>query len=97
MVEVQFSTVEVDGVDEVLFVAEAAGRGFGPLDFGVKAFAQGVGNRVSDVRKRTPEPLLTHGLPSLFSVSEPARGDRFDGSQEQRGVANVMAESVASV
>jgi hypothetical protein len=41
--------VEVDRVDEVLFVAEAAGRVLHPLDLGVDGFAGRVGDAVLEV------------------------------------------------
>jgi hypothetical protein len=43
--EVQTSTVEVDRVDEVLFVPECSSGIFHPLDLGVERFTGGTGNR----------------------------------------------------
>jgi len=47
--EVQCAAVEVDGVDEVLFVAETAGRVPHPLNLGVDGFAGRVGDAVLEV------------------------------------------------
>ena len=44
--QVQTSTVEIDRVDEVLFVAKSSSGIFHPLNFGVDGFAGGVGNRM---------------------------------------------------
>ena len=44
--QVQISTVEIDRVDEVLFVAKSSSGIFHPLNFGVDGFAGGVGNRM---------------------------------------------------
>ena len=44
--QVQTSTVEIDRVDEVLFVAKSSSRIFHPLNFGVDGFAGGVGDRM---------------------------------------------------
>src|SRR5579864_7292480 len=47
--KIQPAAVEVNRVDEVLFVAEAAGRVLHPLDLGVDGFAGGVGDAVLEV------------------------------------------------
>ena len=42
--QIQASAVEIDRIDEVLFVAESSSCVFHPLNFGIDGFAGGVGN-----------------------------------------------------
>jgi hypothetical protein len=65
--------VEVDCGGEVIEVAEASGTGFQPLDFGVQAFADGVGDTVFgiglDVFQTTFEHLrfVDHRFQAAFA------------------------------
>src|SRR5690348_12664744 len=43
-IEIQTSTVEVDRMDEVLFIPESAGCVLDPLDLRIERFAGGIGN-----------------------------------------------------
>src|SRR5437016_7610085 len=58
--EIQPAAVEVDRVDEVMFVAEAAGRVLHPLDLGVDGFAGGVGDTVLEVCDDVGEAAFEH-------------------------------------
>jgi hypothetical protein len=58
--EIQTAAVEVDGVNKILFIAEAAGGVLDPLDFGIDGFAAGIGDPVSQVRDDVFEPPLQH-------------------------------------
>lgn len=58
--EVEFSAVEIDGGGEVVEVAEASGGGFDPLDFGIQAFAHGVGDLVFRVGQEVVESPFAH-------------------------------------
>src|SRR5450759_4504946 len=58
--EIQAAAVEVDRVDEVLFVAEAAGRVLHPLDLGVDGFAGRVGDPVLEVGDDVGEAAFHH-------------------------------------
>jgi hypothetical protein len=46
-IEIQLPTVEVDRIDEVLFIPESAGGVLHPLDLRIERFAGRVGNRVA--------------------------------------------------
>src|SRR5437879_3932271 len=58
--EIQPAAVEVDRVDEVLLVAEAAGRVLHPLDLGVDGFASRVGDAVLEVGDDVGETAFEH-------------------------------------
>src|SRR5712691_9974893 len=58
--KIQAAAMEVDRVDEVLFVAEAAGRVLHPLDLGVDGFASGVGDAVLEVGDNVGESAFEH-------------------------------------
>src|ERR1017187_5026754 len=64
--EIQPAAVEVDGVDEVLFVAEATGRVLHPLDLGVDGFARGVGDAVLEVGDDVGEAAFQHAGHFLY-------------------------------
>ena len=55
--EVQAAAVEVDRVDEVLFVAVSASRVLHPLDLGVDGLAGGVGDAVLEIGDESLRPL----------------------------------------
>ncbi len=59
--QVQTSTVEIDRVDEVLFVAKSSSRVFHPLNLGVDGLAGSVGNRMGQVGNDVLESPLQHG------------------------------------
>jgi hypothetical protein len=52
--------VEVDGVNEVLFVPEASRRVLHPLDLGIDGFASRVRDPVPQVRDDVLEPPLVY-------------------------------------
>src|SRR5207245_10620896 len=58
--EIQPAAVEVDRMDEVLLVAEAAGRVLHPLDLGVDGFASRVGDAVLEVSDDVGEAAFEH-------------------------------------
>src|ERR1035437_1120124 len=58
--KIQAAAMEVDRVDEVLFVAEAAGRVLQPLDLGVDGFAGRVGDTVLEVGDDVGEAAFEH-------------------------------------
>src|SRR5438045_9671081 len=58
--EIQAAAMEVDRVDEVLFVAEAAGRVLHPLELGVDGFAGGVGDTVLEIGDDVGGAALEH-------------------------------------
>src|ERR1017187_10474757 len=64
--EIQPAAVEVDGVDEVLFVAEATGRVLHPLDLGVDGFARGFGDAVLEVGDDVGEAAFQHAGHFLY-------------------------------
>lgn len=47
--EIEATAVEIDRVDEVLFVAEPSGRIFHPLDLGIDRLAGGVGDPMTEI------------------------------------------------
>jgi hypothetical protein len=53
--------VEIDRVDEVLFVAKSSSRVFHPLNLGVDGLAGSVGNRMGQVGNDVLESPLQHG------------------------------------
>ena len=57
---VEATAVEVDGVNEVLFVPEASRRVFHPLNLGIDGFASRVRDPVPQVRDDVFEPPLQH-------------------------------------
>src|SRR5579859_5313558 len=76
--QVETTAVEVDGVYEVMPVAEASRRVLHPLDFGIDRFAAGVGNSVSQIRDDVLEATLEHSRyfdhrpePASYSPSMP--------------------------
>ena len=52
--------MEIDGGLEALLVAQAASGIFQPLDFCVEAFAQSIGNGMSQIGKDVRQPFLQH-------------------------------------
>src|SRR6266571_7617658 len=58
--KIQPAAVEVNRVNEVLFVAEAASRVLHPLDLGVEGFAGGVGDAVLEVGDDVFEAAFEH-------------------------------------
>src|SRR5579862_9603366 len=58
--KIETAAVKVDGMNEILLVAESSRRVLHPLDFGVDRFATGVGDPVPQVRDDVFESPLQH-------------------------------------
>jgi len=66
--EIQAAAVEVDRVDEVLLVAEAAGRVLHPLDLGVDRLTCRVGDAMLEIGDDVGERRLSMPSTSIYRL-----------------------------